>query len=372
MAVIEVFDHPTTSLVSSFNASVNRVVRWVDIYQSDNTTLWYREAPVTEGSVSVDMGRSERRNIDITLVDIDGQLPHGPDGLWYDKILKPFMGIELDGIQYVTCLGEFMIDKLERPQFPNVIKVTGRDFVKKLLLDKFTATTTFSAATTYEAVIKTIATNGGITKFNLSPSGKTLTNAFTIERNTERWKAIEDLADAAGCQIYFDNFGYLTLSPFVDPYSAPVAHTFKTGTDGNLVTYTKTAEDTRMRNHVVVYGDGTNNPLVFGEASNTEPSSPTRIAKIGRRTYPYATKVLATNSEAQALALALLKVMALEQYDVGMDALVAPWLEAGEAIEFIDPEATAGTPTRFLLSNFTIPLGLQAMSVSAKRIHLVK
>jgi hypothetical protein len=316
------------------------------------------------------MARSERRNIDLTLLD-DGSLPHSPAGLWYDKIIKPYSGIEVNGVQYVTCLGEFMIDRLERSNFPNTVKVTGRDFVKKLQLDKLTATTAFAAGVAPETHIRTIATNGGISKFNLSPTGKLTGVAYTFERNTERWKAIQDLATAYGCEIFFDNFGYLTMRPFVDPVTAPVSHSFLTGSSGNLVNFTKAAADGRLRNHVIVYGDSTTNPLVFASAENTAVSSPTRIAKIGRRTYSYPSKFIQNNTDAANLASRMLRVMALEQYDISIGAITAPWLEAGDAVEFLDPNVTADQPTRYILASITIPLGLAAMSATAKRVHLV-
>lgn len=368
---ISIFDVPDAALAQAFNAAVSRVVRWVDIYEADNTTAWRREVPLTSGSVSVDSTRSERRNLDLELVDIDGQLPHGPDGLWYDKIIKPYTGIEYDGIRYATCLGEFMIDKLERPHFPHNVKITGRDFTKKLLLSTFTQTTTFTVGQPPETIIRTIASNAGISKFALSPTGQVTGEPYTFERNTVRWKAIEALADAAAHEAYFDNFGYLVLRPLVDPLTAPLAHSFKTGQDGNLVSFQKVAEDTRLRNHVVVYGDRQANPLVFAEAENVEPSSPTQIAKIGRRTHSHPTKFIESNADAQLLADRLLRVMALEQYDITMDAISAPWLEAGDAVEFLDPNPGVNQPTRFLLSSFTISLGLGPMSVNAKRIHVV-
>lgn len=370
-AQLVVFDTPQPVLATAFNAAAQKVVRWVDIYQYDNTTIWQSRVPLIDGSVNVDMSRAERRNVDLTLLDIDNGLPHSPDGLWYDKIIKPYAGIEVAGVEYVTCLGEFLIDKIDRQNFPNTIQITGRDFAKRLGLDLLTQTTAFAAGASYESIIRTIATNGGITKFNLSPTGKTTAATFTFERGTERWKVLDDLATAVGNEIFFDNFGYLTLRPFVDPVTAPVSYSFTTGATGNIVSFKKSADDSRLRNHVIVYGDGTNNPLVFAEAENTAVASPTRIARIGRRTYTFASKFIDTNANALEVANRYLKVMALEQYDIGIEAINAPWLEAGDAIEFLDPSASADQPTRYMMASFSIPLGLAPMSVTAKRVHLV-
>lgn len=368
-----VFAVPDAATRALFVAPVVRAVSWVDIYEADNTTLWRSRAPILGGNVAIDGGRAERRNIDVQFYN-DGTLPFSTSsGLWYDKILKPFVGVNSNGINYVTQLGEFMIDRIDRPHFPNTITVTGRDFAKKLLLDKFPNTTTFSAGTAYETVIRTIATNGGITKFNLSPTGKVTPSAYTFERGTDRWKAIADLAAGAGHELFFDAFGYLTLRPFRDPATTATAFTFTTGSAGNMVSYRKMTEDTRMRNHVVVVSDGTT-VQAYGEASNTRVDSPTRIARLGRRTEIITLKMIDNNTTAATLAAAYLRVMALEQYEISVQSTPAPWLECGDIIEIITPiddPSAAAEPTKFLLTALTIPLALGAMSATGKRVHLV-
>lgn len=364
-------DQPSDTVKGYFNSTNQIFTSWVDIYEADNTTVWVQRAPLQGGTVTLDSNRAERRNVQLELVD-DGTLPYSTtDGLWYDKIVKPYAGVIVGDTAYVACLGEFMIDRLERPHFPNIVTVSGRDFTKKLLLDKFNATTTFSAGQAFETIIRTIATNGGISKMALSATGKTTGEDYTFERGTDRWAAIAALALAVGYEVFFDNYGYLTLRPMTDPATSALAHTFLTGSTGNLASWKKVTEDTRMRNHVIVYGDGTDNPLVFGEAENTRPESPTRIARLGRRTEVITTAFIDNDTDAEALAETMLKVMALEQYDVTIEALTAPWLEVGETIEFLDPNAEVTEPTRFLLSSLTLPLVPGTMSANAKRVHLV-
>lgn len=86
---------PDPSVIAAFEAGSVRVVRWVDIYEKDNTTVWKSKILLTDGNVSVDSSRSERRNVDITLLDEDGDLGYGPGKLWYDKIVKPYRGLVL-------------------------------------------------------------------------------------------------------------------------------------------------------------------------------------------------------------------------------------------------------------------------------------
>jgi len=367
------FDTPPTALVDAFEAGFVKVVRYVDIYESDNVTPWRTNVGVLDGNVTVDMSRDERRILDIQIAGEDGSIVFGPDEFWYDKIIKPYRGITYNGVDMVTCLGEFMIDRIVRPHFPDTLSVSCRDFTKKLLLAKLAETTTFRISLTPESIIQALANGCGIpsNKLRLPATGRVLPTSSTFDRLTPVFTVMKTIANGFGYEIYFDNFGVLTMRPFVDPVSAPISHTFQTGPRGTLVSYELTTDDSRLFNEVVVYGSGNNNKLIAGRAENNEPGSPTRISRIGRRTMEYPSQFVSTQTEANDLARRLLGVAALEQYDASMNSVVAPWLEAGDAVGFIAPTLEAFEPTRYLLTNFTIPLSLSPMSSNVKRVHIV-
>lgn len=359
---------PSYEIIDQFEADVVKVESWVDIYNSDNTTLWMQRVPVTEGTVTVDMNRSERRNFDVTMSDSDGSIGYGPGAFWYDKVLKPYRGIRLaNGDTWVAPLGEFLPDAISRPHFPSTIRASCRDFSKKLILDKFAVGTTFAAGANIGTVCQAIATNGGVTKFNFSPTTSVLQEAVSYEIGDERWKAISELAASIGFEVFFNAYGFLVFRPYVDPMTAPVSYTFRTGGDGNLVNFERSTSDTFLFNDVVVYGNG----LIYGRATNTNPLSPTNTTAIGVRLRKLENKFVANNTAATEVATAYLKVSGLEQYDMNVESLIVPWLEAGDAVELLLPDAAPGDPTRFLLTNFTIPLGLGSMSGTAKRVTIV-
>jgi hypothetical protein len=363
---------PTFDIIDQFEDDVVRVVAWADIYEADNVTPWREYVSVIDGTVSVDMSRSERRNLDITLSDTDGTLGYGPGQFWYDKVIKVCRGIVLaNGDEWVVKLGEFIPDNIQRPHFPKTLQVTARDFTKKMMLDKFPDSTTFTAGQNVGTVISAIATNAGITKKNFSTTTSVLLADTAFERGDTRWSACENMARAIGFEVFFNGQGYLTFRPNVDPFTAPVSYTFRTGLDANLVSFTKTTSDALLFNDVLVYGSGQTNGLVFGRATNTNANSPTRIAKVGRRMYMYPSATVPDNTTATNTATSLLKVMGLEQFDMSLDSICAPWLEAGDAVETLIDGSAPGDPTRFLLSSFSIPLGLGSMSGSAKRVTIV-
>lgn len=351
--------------------AVTRMTARIEILNGDGS-VFLNDLDIEAGSISVSLDRGERRTIEITLDDHERRINHNPGGLWYDKILVPYRGITYREHVWEAPLGRFYIDRISEPDFPNYVHISGRDQTKQLLLNKLPWATTFGPNEAPEDVIRTIALNGGVTRLNLEITGKTLGRYFTFERGTSRWEIISSLAEAFGMEVFFDPGGYLVLRTVRDPTTSPSIWTFQTGPEvGNLVRFTKSANDTRLFNHIVVLGQSTAQIPVTGEAENTRIGSPSAIDLIKRRTYSYESNFVTTQTQAEDLATTLLHVMSLESYEMEFESLVASWLEVGEVVDILDPEPWVDQPTRFLLTDLTIPLGLGQMSGTGKRVQLV-
>jgi hypothetical protein len=365
----------TVTPYEAFFGATGQIYRRVDIYESDGVTLWKGNVPILDGSVSFDMNRDERRTFDLTIDDEFGEYrSNANNGFWYDKVIKIYRGVQDSAGNYQAYqLGEFIPEVITEPHFPNIIKCSGRDYTKRMIEAAFTAATAFVVGSSIESVISGIATGAGITKKNLPVTGLALTREFFFEVGVTRWQACKDICEAYGYELFFSADGSLTMRKFIDPTTAAVDFTFLTGaTEGNLASYEVSTKDTRVKNSIVVKGSSSATAPVVGTAKNTEPSSPTRIARLGERVYVYDSKIITTTTDANALAAAFLKIMGLESYELKIDALVVPWLEAGVAIEFIDPIPVLGAPTRFLLTDGQIPLTLSTMSLGAGRVTIVK
>jgi hypothetical protein len=376
---------PTVEVLKAASGPTTRVTSRVEIYESNGTTPWMKENRLIEGSVSVDYSRDERRSVDIKLDNADFALKHNPDGgFWYDKIIKCFKGVSYrtlsaDNVTYVDKtweiqIGEFMIDRLTESHFPHHMSVTGRDYTKKCQMSKFTQATQFATGQALETVIRNIASNAGITKFLFPVTGKVVNRAFMYEKGVPRWQAMKEIADSYGFELYFDANAYLVLREYQDPLYAPLALVLEAGKFGNLVSYEKSTNDTRLYNHIVVTGESSDATVapVSAEALNTEPSSPTRIARLGDRLYQYSSAFITTVGQAQDVANKFLKIHSLEEYDLNFSVISFPWIEVGEIVQFIDPNPGVGDPDRFLLSSLTIPMGLGPMSGNAKRVTVVR
>lgn len=273
-------------------------------------------------------------------------------------------------------IGEFCIDIIDQDNFPGLMRVTSRDYAKRLLHSKFEQSVTFTTGTSVDQLVRAVAANGGIRKMLLDSGGSALSADISFERGTERWKAIKDICTASGVEVYFDRQGYLVTRQFLDPTTAPVSVVLKTGANGgNLAKYNKRSSDARVRNIIIVTSENQDDlaggNIWMGRAENTEPSSPTRTARMGDRHEFMKTSILRSNQACQALADQRLRIAALEEFDLNFSSLAYPWLDVGVVAGFEDPNPGRDEPDRYLLSTLSIPMKLGPMSGTGKRITIV-
>jgi hypothetical protein len=280
--------------------------------------------------------------------------------------------------EWSAQIGEFVVDDLREANFPHHVSITGRDYAKKCMTSKLEYTISFAAGTPLTTLIMGVAGNAGISKFNLPETSVTLSERIDFERGTERWRVISLAANSNNFELYFDSQGYLTMREYLDPALSPISQSFSTGLGGNLVSWTRSVNDSRLYNHIIVTGEnpeggeGDDQLPFYGEAVNNEPSSPTRVSRIGDRSYFYTSSFFTSDQQCIDLARSWLKIHALESYELDWSSLVYPWLEVGEIAEFLDPNRLESDPTRFLLDTLSIPLDLGPMSATGKRVTFVE
>lgn len=273
-------------------------------------------------------------------------------------------------------IGEFCIDVIDQDNFPSLMRVTCRDYAKRLLHSKFEQSVTFTTGTSVDQLVRAVAANGGIEKMLLDSGGSALSSDISFERGTERWKAIKDICTASGVEVFFDRQGYLVTRQFLDPTTSPVSVVLKTGANGgNLAKYNKRSSDARVRNIIIVTSENQDDlaagNIWMGRAENVEPSSPTRTQRLGDRHEFIKTSILRSSQECQALADQRLRIAALEEFDLNFSSLAYPWLDVGVVAGFEDPNPGRDEPDRYLLSTLSIPMKLGPMSGTGKRITIV-
>jgi hypothetical protein len=267
-------------------------------------------------------------------------------------------------------IGEFLSDSIQDDETGDLIKITGRDYTKRCMKSKFSKATTFAKTLLIEDVIRAVASNAGIRKFDLPVTNIPLGKDMTWERDTERWQVMYDIAEAYSYELYFNAEGYLTMRKFRDPSTSAPTLTLRTGPGGNLVSRGKKTSDGELYNHVTVVGESSDSsiPLVFGEAMNTDPNSPTNIDEIGDRVRNITSSVVTDSFQAQALAQSLLAVSGLEEFELNFSSVLFPWIEPGDIVEMGEAVGTYWGPSRYLISSLSLPLDLSPMTGNGKRV----
>jgi hypothetical protein len=388
--------YPSSRVVQELTGGLVRIHRRVEIYEADGITPFAIDnwnARLVDGSVTVDRERDEKRSCDLLLDNTDGALKNDPNnGFYYDKILKVYWGIKYYDYdlskwrRWETPLGVFMIDRIDEDRFPHAVKVTGRDLSKRCIVSKLSATLSFPQGSSIENMIQALGANAGIKKFALPVTGNAYSQDLVFTRGTARWEVMKQLADNIGFELYFTPDGTLTMRLYPDPTLSPIAWSFTQDFGGSLVKYSKSSTDANIYNHIIVTGSAlgaepdelggaittvSTSEVVFAEARNDDPSSPTNIARFGDRVKPYASEYFTSVSMAQDYANTMLRIASLEEYTMSFESLIIPWIDAGDIVEIQQPSDDKYTPSRFLLSNYTIPLGLGAMTATAKRVTVV-
>lgn len=270
-------------------------------------------------------------------------------------------------------LGEFVQDSASTSsEDPDAVSVSGRDYVKRCMLSRLVAASTYEKTRSIESVIHTMAINSGIRKIALPATGATLERDMTWEADTSRWDIMKEIATGANYDIYFNHEGVLVMERFRDPSSSPIDLTLDVGQYGNLVSKGLRTSDSQLFNHVVVVGEsassGNNQVPVWGEAINTNPDSPSNVEELGDRVIRHQLPTVATNSKAREVARTMLSVAALEEFELDFSTPLLPWVQPNQILGMSAEAAGQWGPDRFLLSSLSLPLDLSPMSGTGKRI----
>jgi len=271
-------------------------------------------------------------------------------------------------------VGEFLVENINEDYFPGLTHVSGRDYTAKCMNSLIPKTLSFAAGTRLDTLVTALAANSGITKMEVPKVPDKLESRLDVEFGTERWRVMRDACEQMNYELFFNHNGVLIMRPYLDPTTSPISWTFKTGKQGNLVTYSRSTNDSRVKNHVIVLGGLSSDKDVlpaWGEAKNTESSSPTRIGRLGDRTRVRNAPWLKKDLKCRQMAQRILKIAALETYEISYSSYVYPWMEAGEIVKFLDPDREDTEPVRFLQDTISLPMGLGPMSATGKRVTYV-
>jgi hypothetical protein len=337
------------------------------------------------GSISVDKSRPIRRNFSFSLINKDGKYTWNENSLvWINKRVKIYSGLQLkDGsIEYIPQ-GVFILTEPQTQHNPsgNITSISGQDkaYLYNDKRGKFVYETTIAEGINIATGIKTIAE--GETLFLFDNVTETVPYELTYSTSDNRWKAMQELAEFAKCEIFYDVNGYLRLKKVEDLNDLQNEAAVWSFTKGDMfyAGNVRKMDESNLYNHYIAIGGGAENQTVRDEIIITESdpkwvNSPYSIEKIGRCVYFHndgnADTLLSTVEECHWRNK--YELMNRLGYSEQVSMNIAPLfvLDASDIINVEDSEN--GVTGRYMVNKFDIPLKPQLVTVEcSKEVEIV-
>lgn len=172
----------------------------------------------------------------------------------------------------------------------------------------------------------------GILTFHMTSTQFPL-SALRIDAKGSAWDESVKLATSAGCSLYLDRYGVVTMTPSILAASSAYVWKFEEGVNADFENLDRTVVTDDIPNVIVVVGSNPAAPGIRAEAWDADPSSPTyRYGPYGESVRYYDEPRLGSQAQAQAMANSLLVQNLGPGETVEIDAVPNPWLDVGDTI----------------------------------------
>ena len=347
-----------------------RVEVWDTLTNAQIATIY----PIN-GEVTIDNRRDIRRQVSMTVVDIDGTLvpANGFSTLSpFNRELKVFRGVRYeDGSETLIPLGVFLITKVKVADGQDGVKIDleGSDRSWRVIQRKWYTNDFWidSGTAKEEAIRQIILDRVPETRCEFLTTGQVTTLLYpTLDQSSNPWLQATDIAKSAGLDLYFDAEGILRLRTIPDPDTGLVDIEYLEGDEAVLTSLSRELSTDGSYNGVIFTGEGTNLTIgVIGMAWDDNPHSPTYRATYGEVPMFKSSPTVLTTGEAQTAALAELRKVIGAAEKIEWSQLVNP------AQDVFDLVRVVRTPSKvdavLMLDSVTIPLRAdQTMSAVAR------
>lgn len=330
-----------------------------------------------DAMVNVDETAAIRRTFTGTIVDRDGDLTPRVAG----DALAPY-GSELicrcgfrfvDGSEETVPVGVFRIETAE-PVSRGQINIAAKDRAIVVQEGRFEAPWVIAAGTRIvEPGSGGVGVKGAIYDIINSrypgltyeaDTSITTTLPLTVfeegDRSGDPWKNCQDIAAAAGLEVFFNARGNVVIRRIPDPSRDPAVWTY--GGQGEAEIKLRaanrlTSED--ARNVAVVSGENSGAAPVRATVEITDPTSPLYPPAFGRRPVFMVSSFITDAGQATAAAQGLLLRKAGGAEQLTITAAPHPAHEGGDVVRCID-DKLAGGQAFAVLSAFSLPLSLRS------------
>lgn len=312
---------------------------------------------VVSGSVQSDATQNTRSSCHLTFQDPSGDLvPNVANDL-----LQPYSGYTLQlrrGIQFADGTKETFPLGVFWPYNPQVtddgsqlqITCDGYDTSKIISRSRWTQPYGIAAGTNTGTAIKNLLdTRLSGLQYNITPTNSTVP-ATTFGADTSQndpWSDAQALAASDGMEVFFDANNVVVIRPIPNPDSAVVSNVFTDGPSSTVTEFDRTNNGDVIYTGVIVTSEGTGVTTPIRSElwkANTNLKIP----------YFYATSLITTQAQADAVAAALLPQVTRGQYGVVVKAIPDPRQQVGDVIQVVRGKSKINDV--FTVVQLTMPL----------------
>ncbi|MFJ7963124.1 DUF5047 domain-containing protein [Streptomyces sp. NPDC096324] len=347
--------YPVSDRLLSRLAESHQVATRVQLFLTTGEVV---DLPHTGGSVTVDRAQAIRRTCTVTCPDPSLIPRTATDQLaTYGAKLRISRGVYYgDGSSELVPLGLFRLDEVSGDVNDGPVTLNGKDLSAVIADDKFTApyTATGTVVTALTAlIVRSIPDAQIISTISDMAVG---TRSWDIEGDA--WAACQEIAAAAGAEVYPTADGTFAVSTLPDLLTATPVWEIASGEGGVYIRASRGMTSDRVYNGVLARGENTTDNVapISALVVDSDPNSPTYWSgPFGRRPTFYTSPTLTTVGACQAAATLQLANTRTPNASGDIASLPNPALEPGDVLRIAHPD---GTRELQQVASFSVPLDL--------------
>ncbi|MFI9244139.1 DUF5047 domain-containing protein [Streptomyces sp. NPDC053086] len=330
-------------------------VTLVELFLTDGRVI---DLEITGGSVQVDRSQAIRRTCTVTIAD-PTLIPRTPaDQLTtYGAKLRISRGVDYgDGSTELVPLGMFRLDSVDGDVSDGPVTLQGKGLEAIVADDKLTAvyTATGTVVTAVTALIRRSIPDATV----LSQITDTTIGTRTWDVESDPWAAAQEVAAAAGAEVYCNADGSFVISTLPDLATATPVWSIEATESGAYISASRAMTSDGVYNGVLARGENTadNRPPVSALVTDSDTSSPTYWGgPFGRRPMFYSSSTLTTTAACTNAARLKLADAKAPNASGDISSLPNPALEPGDVIRVVHPD---GTRELHQVASFSVPLDI--------------
>lgn len=318
--------------------------------------------PTSDGTVTIDRTADNRRSLALSVSDpsLYPTRPTDPIAPYGTEVIV-WLGIRYGGGRVeLVQLGVFRLQDAER-QLPGTegLPITLWDRSKQVQDERFPAPRKFAAMTALALIQQLIGEVYPTVTYTVTTPAAAATTIPKHVVAQDRWAEVIRVAQACGCEVFFDETGNVVIQDVPDPSTAAPVWVVDAGPTGVLVSADDKVTRDGQPNIVVAAGEspsGNNDPVTsqFPHGYDTDPTSPTYYqGAYGQVPRFYSNPHIRTQAQADRTADAQLADHLGVSRTISFGSVPNPALDAGDAITIIRPD---GSTELHVIDALEIPL----------------